>query len=180
MYGQFHGLGGFSSVRSATQDNLAVRTRGEIEAPAGTKDLGGWQASAYTPEQQKRLNIDGNGNQVALSSTAADAATGIDVRRPVSWLQNAICLYLFNLKFVFLQLQSTPCDLSGARSVLQRSRSTLQHGTHVRQTSNHPQTPKNIKSKSVAKACHHPRHASTCRNVSSRSGTVRCLQHLLP
>ena len=101
MYGQFHGLGGFSSVRSATQDNLAVRTRGEIEAPAGTKDLGGWQASAYTPEQQKRLNIDGNGNPVALSSTAADAATGIDVRRPVSWLQNAICLYLFNLKFVF-------------------------------------------------------------------------------
>lgn len=33
-------------------------TRGEIEAPAGTKDMGGWQAAVYSEEQQKRLGVD--------------------------------------------------------------------------------------------------------------------------
>ena len=37
-------------------------TRGEIEAPAGTKDMGGWQAAVYTEEQQKRLGVDEQGS----------------------------------------------------------------------------------------------------------------------
>ncbi len=36
-------------------------TRGEIEAPVGTKDMGGWQAAVYTEEQQKRLGVDEHG-----------------------------------------------------------------------------------------------------------------------
>ena len=32
--------------------------RGEIEAPAGEKDMGSWKAAVYTAEQQARLNVD--------------------------------------------------------------------------------------------------------------------------
>ena len=37
-------------------------TRGELEAPAGEKDMGGWIAAAYTAEQQARLGVDEQGN----------------------------------------------------------------------------------------------------------------------
>ncbi len=50
-------------------------TRGEIEAPAGTQDMGGWQAAVYTPEQQKRLNVDAQGNKVAVPAPAAAKVT---------------------------------------------------------------------------------------------------------
>mmetsp|Transcript_43279 Transcript_43279/g.106859 ORF Transcript_43279/g.106859 Transcript_43279/m.106859 type:complete len:126 (+) Transcript_43279:148-525(+) len=33
-------------------------TRGEAERPAGEKDMGGWNAAAYTEEQQARLGVD--------------------------------------------------------------------------------------------------------------------------
>ena len=36
-------------------------TRGEIEAPAGTKEMGAWKAAVYTPEQQMRLAVDEQG-----------------------------------------------------------------------------------------------------------------------
>jgi hypothetical protein len=49
-------------------------TRGEIEAPAGVKDMGGWQASVYTPEQQARLKVDAQGNKVANPAAAATKA----------------------------------------------------------------------------------------------------------
>ena len=42
-------------------------TRGEIEAPTGEKDMGGWRAAVYTPEQQARLGVNESGkplNQV--------------------------------------------------------------------------------------------------------------------
>ena len=42
-------------------------TRGEIEAPGGEKDMGGWRAAVYTPEQQARLGVNESGeplNQV--------------------------------------------------------------------------------------------------------------------
>ena len=32
-------------------------TRGEIEAPAGEKNMGSWTAAVYTPEQQARLKV---------------------------------------------------------------------------------------------------------------------------
>lgn len=34
---------------------------GDIEAPAGEKDMGGWVARVYTPEQQTRLGVDAMG-----------------------------------------------------------------------------------------------------------------------
>ncbi len=44
-------------------------TRGEIEAPAGSKDMGGWQAAVFSEEQQKRLRVDEHGTRAE-----ADAA----------------------------------------------------------------------------------------------------------
>lgn len=38
-------------------------TTGEEEGPDGTKDMGGWIAAVYTPEQQKRLGVDEFGNK---------------------------------------------------------------------------------------------------------------------
>lgn len=39
-------------------------TRGELEPPAGEKDMDGWTASVYTPEQQLRLAVDEAGHLV--------------------------------------------------------------------------------------------------------------------
>ena len=39
-------------------------TRGEIEKPAGEKDMGSYKALVYTEEQQARLGIDEEGNKV--------------------------------------------------------------------------------------------------------------------
>ena len=36
-------------------------TRGEIEPPAGEKDMGTWVSAVYTPEQQARLGVDESG-----------------------------------------------------------------------------------------------------------------------
>ena len=33
-------------------------TRGEIERPAGEKNMGSWTAAVYTQEQQDRLGVD--------------------------------------------------------------------------------------------------------------------------
>jgi hypothetical protein len=38
-------------------------TRGEIEAPAGEKDMGSFTVAVYTEEQQQRLNVDENGKK---------------------------------------------------------------------------------------------------------------------
>lgn len=39
-------------------------TRGEIEKPAGTKNMGSWMAAIYTEEQQKRLGVNASGQKV--------------------------------------------------------------------------------------------------------------------
>jgi deoxyxylulose-5-phosphate synthase len=46
-------------------------TRGEIEAPVGSKDMGGWQAAVYTEEQQMRLRVDEHGQSVAEAGGAS-------------------------------------------------------------------------------------------------------------
>lgn len=38
---------------------------GDIEAPRGQKDMGGWTMNAYTKEQQARLHVDEEGRPVA-------------------------------------------------------------------------------------------------------------------
>jgi len=41
------------------------------EKPAGTMDMGGWQANVFTPEQQARLGVDTFGKAVALAPPVA-------------------------------------------------------------------------------------------------------------
>ncbi len=48
-------------------------TRGEAEAPAGQRDMGGWQAAVYDAEQQQRLGVDEFG---APANTAGPADAG--------------------------------------------------------------------------------------------------------
>ena len=42
-------------------------TRGEIEAPAGEKDMGSYKAAVYTQEQQDRLNVNEQGQKIKKS-----------------------------------------------------------------------------------------------------------------
>ena len=66
-------------------------TRGEIEAPAGTQNMGSWTASVYTPEQQERLGVDAQGNATttAPASTASASSSGnLTVIGP-SWTQKS-------------------------------------------------------------------------------------------
>eukprot|EP00930_Biecheleria_cincta_P057204 TRINITY_DN4317_c0_g1_i1.p1 TRINITY_DN4317_c0_g1~~TRINITY_DN4317_c0_g1_i1.p1 ORF type:complete len:614 (-),score=142.22 TRINITY_DN4317_c0_g1_i1:76-1917(-) len=51
-------------------------TRGEIERPQGTKDMGGWTAGVYTPEQQQRLGVDESGNKRAPAPAPAPMMCG--------------------------------------------------------------------------------------------------------
>ena len=44
-------------------------TRGEIEKPAGEKDMGGWGAAVYTEEQQARLSVAEDGTPRAPAQT---------------------------------------------------------------------------------------------------------------
>eukprot|EP00439_Symbiodinium_sp_Y106_P084789 s569_g26.t1 len=46
-------------------------TRGEMEKPAGTKDMGSWTAAVYTPEQQARLGVDESGKPKAAAPLAS-------------------------------------------------------------------------------------------------------------
>ena len=43
-------------------------TRGEVERPAGEKDMGSWTASVYTAEQQARLRVTADGTAVSWPS----------------------------------------------------------------------------------------------------------------
>ena len=57
-------------------------TQGEIEKPAGEKDMGSWKALAYTEEQQARLGVNEAGEKVeveaepAAPAIASGASTG--------------------------------------------------------------------------------------------------------
>lgn len=46
-------------------------TRGEMEAPAGEKDMGGWVAAVYTAEQQARLGVEEDGSPMNRAGPAA-------------------------------------------------------------------------------------------------------------
>mmetsp|Transcript_28547 Transcript_28547/g.66154 ORF Transcript_28547/g.66154 Transcript_28547/m.66154 type:complete len:263 (-) Transcript_28547:43-831(-) len=48
--------------------------RGEIEAPAGRKNMGTWEAAVYTPEQQERLGVTETGEKVSKEGAGADAS----------------------------------------------------------------------------------------------------------
>ena len=53
--------------REAVKNLMAAPPKwitGEIEAPRGVKDMGSWNKRVYDAEQQKRLNVDEDGNKV--------------------------------------------------------------------------------------------------------------------
>ena len=60
-------------VKAGVIGNRIIKAvmRGEIEAPAGVKDMGGWQAAVFTPEQQARLKVDLQGNRHAAAAVAS-------------------------------------------------------------------------------------------------------------
>ena len=45
-------------------------THSEMEAPAGTKDMGSYEKKVYTAEQQERLGVDEDGNKVSTEESA--------------------------------------------------------------------------------------------------------------
>ena len=51
-------------------------TRGEMERPAGQRNMGTWTAAVYTAEQQRRLGVDemGRPSAVPLSPRTETAA----------------------------------------------------------------------------------------------------------
>ena len=53
-------------------------TQGQIERPLGQKDMGGWQAAVYTPEQQARLGVDEQGHAVSAQVSEPSASSGVD------------------------------------------------------------------------------------------------------
>lgn len=54
-------------------------TRGEIEKPQGTKDMGGWTSLVYTKEQQERLGLDEQGNAIAKEEAAPELAPPLTI-----------------------------------------------------------------------------------------------------
>lgn len=64
-------------------------TRGEIEKPTGLRDMGGWMANFYTPEQQQRLGVDENGNSITGSVDGGD--TGLDIPKSCSTVVGGNC-----------------------------------------------------------------------------------------
>lgn len=47
-------------------------TRGELEPPAGEKDMGGWTATTYSSQQQQQLGVDENGQLVDNNAAPLD------------------------------------------------------------------------------------------------------------
>ena len=66
-------------------------TRGEIEKPAGERNMGTWTAAVYTEEQQVRLGVDEHGTKVhatgdAPASGCGDGGFGSGGPRPLGGL----------------------------------------------------------------------------------------------
>ncbi|CAL1134261.1 unnamed protein product, partial [Cladocopium goreaui] len=59
-------------------------TRGEMERPAGTKDMGGWKALVYTPEQQERLGVDQDGKPVTKPVEEKPVKAGSKGPQPIT------------------------------------------------------------------------------------------------
>ena len=51
---------------------------GDIEPPAGEKNMGTWVSAVYTPEQQKRLGVDENGQKVETNEGASNLLASRD------------------------------------------------------------------------------------------------------
>ena len=52
--------------------------RDGLEKPAGVKDMGGWTAAVYSLEQQRRLNVDAEGNPKKMTTTTSNKEVLLD------------------------------------------------------------------------------------------------------
>ena len=77
---QFH----VRSYKSQKTSNAMVLpppwVTGQMEAPAQTKDMGGWKALVYTPEQQERLGVNEFGSKVIKVAKETMTATNDALR----------------------------------------------------------------------------------------------------
>ena len=65
--------------------------RGEMEAPAGEKDMGGWTRGVFTPEQQTRLGVDENGINVTTAVPVVETTSApVTTLAPVVVTKNAM------------------------------------------------------------------------------------------
>ena len=63
-------------------------TRGEIEKPAGERDMGGWTSTFYSTEQQQRLQVDQYGVPL-LDSTGVPLSKSLQSFLNSDWLKGA-------------------------------------------------------------------------------------------
>ena len=59
-------------------------TRGEQEPPADTKDMGGWVAAVYSPEQQSRLRVDETGSPLPAPAPLQSVGQSVQDNVPPS------------------------------------------------------------------------------------------------
>merc|ERR1719152_609416 len=57
---------------------------GDIEAPQGEKDMGGWTMRAYTPEQQARLHVDEMGKAADTPAVKSTEHVKVKQEEPVA------------------------------------------------------------------------------------------------
>jgi hypothetical protein len=62
-------------------------TRGEIEAPAGEKNMGTWTAAVYTEEQQARLGVTEMGEPLAAAPATAVADAAAAAEPKTEWAE---------------------------------------------------------------------------------------------
>jgi hypothetical protein len=96
--------------RSGVIGNAVIKSiiRGEIEAPAGVADMGGWRAAAYTSEQQMRLHVDALGNKIASEPARALKSPSPESRHLAKWEPR---LSAFSLQKYFLNVAESALRL---------------------------------------------------------------------
>ena len=57
---------------------------GQMEAPAGTKDMGGWTKAIFTAEQQARLGVNEEGQKTQVPSAPASDVTAAETSSPTA------------------------------------------------------------------------------------------------
>ncbi len=97
-------------ARSGVIGNTVIKSiiRGEIEAPAGVADMGGWRAAAYTSEQQMRLHVDELGNKIASEPARALKSPSPESRPLAKWEPR---LSAFSLQKYFLNVAESALRL---------------------------------------------------------------------
>mmetsp|Transcript_88002 Transcript_88002/g.152463 ORF Transcript_88002/g.152463 Transcript_88002/m.152463 type:complete len:670 (+) Transcript_88002:59-2068(+) len=89
-------------------------TRGDIEQPAGFRDMGTWHAAVYTPEQQQRLGVDESGNPRQVPQQHSLEVSKREVwlqawEERLKWREAAVKEAEVEANTVFAKSRATPC-----------------------------------------------------------------------